>query len=297
MKALVASTRVCWVWAITLCFTLVASTGARADDSAAQRAAMDAMDAPLVPGEYAVRFTVVTVEDPQHGCLGARRKGAFKLHVVKTVGGYAVAVIGRRLPQGSMVLRYEPPISAHYEFGSYEGLDAVDGRTLAVTPRDPGGRSIYGTLTTGEACRRIFQFTGTWKRKLRRVPAGFLSNDDVRVMTPADTAAALSVAPPPLPADTKVVDYTGSLDDGAGLNWQLGAGMYTVTLTATGDGAVVRWRNAGGVKCDEPRSQTRSFVGTCISTSPFALEVKNPGTWGSAVTVRVEVSKSNVFTP
>lgn len=88
--------------------------------------------------------------------------------------------------------------------------------------------------------------------------------------------------------DEVVVDELESIEDGLFVAWKLDPGTYKVELTASGDGAVVKWV---GSSC--PGSgETKTYSITCEMTQTGQLILENPtgGTEGTT-TVTVNITR------
>ncbi len=90
-------------------------------------------------------------------------------------------------------------------------------------------------------------------------------------------------------SDEVVVDELESIEDGHFVAWKLDPGTYKVELTASGDGATVKWV---GSSC--PGSAvTNEYSVTCEMTQTGQLIVENPSTFGrgAGTTVTVKVTR------
>ena len=90
------------------------------------------------------------------------------------------------------------------------------------------------------------------------------------------------------PEEEVVVDEMQAVEDGHFLAWKLDPGMYKVEMTASGDGAVVKWV---GSSCPGGEEATTYSV-TCEMTQTGQLIVENPArSGGGATTVTMKVTK------
>ena len=89
-------------------------------------------------------------------------------------------------------------------------------------------------------------------------------------------------------SDEVVVDELESVEGGQFVAWKLDPGTYKVELTASGDGAIVKWVGSSCPGSDE----TKSYSVTCEMTQTGQLIVENTGASGEgATTVTVKVTR------
>jgi hypothetical protein len=92
------------------------------------------------------------------------------------------------------------------------------------------------------------------------------------------------------PADDVVVDEMEGVEDGQFVAYKLDPGTYKVELTASGDGAIVKWV---GSSC--PGSEaTKTYTVTCEMTQTGQLIIENPSASGEGATATVTVKVTRV---
>ena len=90
-------------------------------------------------------------------------------------------------------------------------------------------------------------------------------------------------------SDDVVVDEIESIEGGAFVAWKLDPGTYKVELTASGDGAIVKWVGSSCPASEE----TKTYSVTCEMTQTGQLIVENPSAsgMGATTTVTLKVTK------
>lgn len=91
-------------------------------------------------------------------------------------------------------------------------------------------------------------------------------------------------------SDEVVVDELESVEDGQFVAWKLDPGTYKVELTASGDGAIVKWVGSSCPGSDE----TKNYSVTCEMTQTGQLIVENPAAAGMGATTTVTVKVTRV---
>jgi len=107
----------------------------------------------------------------------------------------------------------------------------------------------------------------------------------------ADSAAAADAAEAAARArePVRVVEFHDNLGDGTQRSWALQPGRYRLAMTASGDGATIKW---AGATCAAAKSQTQSFQTECTVTNVGQLLLENPGMgFGSSITATVTLDK------
>ena len=90
----------------------------------------------------------------------------------------------------------------------------------------------------------------------------------------------------PRPQPKVVVDEFKTLKDGEGITWKLPAGSYEIEMTATSDGASVKWV---GADC-EVAQEVPSYSTVCHLSKTGQMTVVNPTTFGMGPDVTVTVN-------
>jgi hypothetical protein len=85
------------------------------------------------------------------------------------------------------------------------------------------------------------------------------------------------------PAEEIVVDTLESLDDGQFKAWKLDAGTYKVEMTASGDGASVKWV---GSSCPGSE-QTAEYSSICEMKQTGQFIIENPTAFGAGASTTV----------
>jgi hypothetical protein len=90
--------------------------------------------------------------------------------------------------------------------------------------------------------------------------------------------------------DEVVVDEMQSIEDAHFAAYKLDPGTYKVELTASGDGATVKWV---GSSCPGAPKQTSSYTVTCEMMQTGQLVIENPSGFGagSGTTVTVKITR------
>lgn len=107
--------------------------------------------------------------------------------------------------------------------------------------------------------------------------------------TPAPTRAE------PTTKWVKVADEFQTLPDGGGYTLKLNPGQYRIAMTASNDGATIKWV---GVACPEAHKQTQKFDTECKLDSTSQLVVTNPGRgFGAASNITLVVEMMVISVP
>lgn len=84
-----------------------------------------------------------------------------------------------------------------------------------------------------------------------------------------------------------VVNWFGSLKDGASISWKLDPGSYKAEVTASNDGVTIEWV---GASCPKSEAGT-NFYDTCTLYQTGQVIITNPSVFGlgssSSVTVKI----------
>ena len=92
------------------------------------------------------------------------------------------------------------------------------------------------------------------------------------------------------PTETVVLDSLEALKDGEFKAWKLDPGTYKVELTASGDGAAVKWVGSTCPGADE----TAEYSVTCEMKQTGQLIIENPTGFGIGATTTVTVKVTQI---
>lgn len=122
-----------------------------------------------------------------------------------------------------------------------------------------------------------------------RLRSPFLFSVGLIVLVSSGVISSCSEPEPPKPLDTVVVNYHDWVKDGASTSWALGPGRFKVEMTASADGAELKWIGSNCPGTDA----TQSYSVICEMTQAGQLILTNPtvlGT-GDATSVTLKVTK------